>query len=192
MRFVLSIVALVMMLGLAGPAFADGVKVKDAWARASIGTKRPGVVYMRIVNTGAESDRLLSAETPVAKRAAVHESLMWDGVMKMRPAGDIDIAPGGMVMLKPGSLHLMLTFLQKELVKGESFPLTLTFEHAGAVTVDVTVAGMGAKMAPNEHGHHDHEQHKEHMENMESEDHMDHMEEMGHNENHDSQGHHDD
>lgn len=183
MRFIISALALAMMLEFVGPAYADGIKVQEAWARASIGTKRPGVAYMMIINKGAESDRLLSAETPVAKHSAVHESLMKDDVIKMRPAGDINIPPGGMVMLEPGGLHLMLIFLQKELVKGKSFPLTLTFEHSGAVTVDVTIAGIGAKIAPNEHGHFDHEQHKEHIKDLEP------IEKMDHTANNDSHGH---
>jgi len=154
MRLIVALLAIVITFTLTGVALAGDIKVKHAWARASIGTERPGAAYFMIYNDGAESDRLLGAKTPVAERAMVHESLMKNGVMKMRPAGDIEIAPGGKVMLEPGGLHLMLTFRQKKLVEGESFPLTLTFEQAGEVTVDVKIAGMAAKMAPN--GHHEH------------------------------------
>ena len=169
MRHIVATLALLPMLAFAGAALAGGIEVENAWARASIGTERPGVAYMTIRNSGAASDRLLGAKTPVSKRAMVHESLMKDGVIKMRPAEDIDIAPGATVMLEPGGLHLMLTFLQKKLVEDESFALTLTFEHAGEVMVDVMIAGMGAKKAPHEHHehhgeqkHHDQQMHKEH------------------------------
>jgi copper(I)-binding protein len=179
MRHILAVLALLPMLAFAGAALAGGIEVGYAWARASIGTERPGVAYMAIHNSGSESDRLLGAKTAVAKRAMVHESIMRDGVMKMRPAEDIDIAPGATVMLEPGGLHLMLTFLQKKLVEGESFPLTLTFEHAGEVTVDVVIAGMGASKAPQ--GHHMHH------ENHDSQEHQKHHEE--HQKHHDSQEH---
>ena len=166
MRLVAAASAILLMCGVASPAIAGDVQVEGAWARASIGTERPGVAYMTIRNSGRESDRLIGAETPVAKRAMVHESLMRDGVMKMRPAGNIEIAPGGAVVLEPGGLHLMFTSLQKKLVEGDAFPLTLTFEHAGEVRVHVTVAGMGAKQMPqHHHDNHDdgaHDDHDEH------------------------------
>ena len=156
MRLALVATAILLNFGTLAPAFAGDIDVDGAWARASIDTQRPGVVYMTIQNGGAESDRLVGAETPVAKRAMVHESIMREGVMKMRPAENIEVPPGGSVVLEPGGLHLMLTFLQKKLVQGESFALTLKFEHAGDVKVHVKIAGMGAKQAPEHHGdHHD-------------------------------------
>ena len=168
------------MFSFADLALAGDIQLKGAWARASIGTERPGVAYLTIHNMAAASDRLLGAETSVAKHATVHESLMKDGVMKMRPVGEIEIQPGGMVMLEPGGLHLMLTFLQKKLVEDESFALTLTFEHAGEVMVDVMIAGMGAKKAPHEHHehhgeqkHHDQQMHKEHHGEQEHQEHHD-------------------
>lgn len=156
MRLLVAALTILLAGGFAAPALADGIQVKGAWARASIGTERPGVAYMTIHNSGAESDRLLALNTPVAERAMLHQSVLQDGVMKMRPAADIDIPPGGMVMLEPGGLHLMLTKLQKKLVRGEAFPLTLTFEHAGEVRVHVMIAGMGAKQAPAQEQDHDH------------------------------------
>ena len=165
------------MFSFADLASAGDIQLNGAWARASIGTERPGVAYLTIHNMAAASDRLLGAETSVAKHATVHESLMKDGVMKMRPVGEIEIQPGGMVMLEPGGLHLMLTFLHKKLVEGESFPLTLKFEYAGAVTVNVKIAGMGAKEAPMEHGRHENMDHKAHHENPEhQEQHQEHHE----------------
>ncbi len=177
MRLIVAALAILLTFSFAGTVLAGDIKVKHAWARASIGTERPGVAYLMIYNDGAESDRLLGADTPVAKHAMVHESLMKDGVMKMRPAGDIEIAPGGKVMFEPGGLHLMLTFLQKKLVEGESFPLTLTFEQAGEVKVDVKIAGVAAKNAPNGHHEHhqDHMQQEQHQE-MHQEHHQEHHE----------------
>ena len=42
-------------------------------------------------------------------------------------------------MLARGGDHVMLMGLTGPLKDGDSFPLTLTFEHAGNVTVDVVV-----------------------------------------------------
>jgi hypothetical protein len=48
------------------------------------------------------------------------------------------------VTLKPGGLHVMLTGLKQPLSEGQSFPLTLTFEKAGAIETTVKIAKAGA------------------------------------------------
>lgn len=169
MRFFAAASIIVLMFGVSAPAIAGGIQVEDAWARASIGIERPGVAYMTIRNSGEEGDRLISAKTPVAKHAMVHESLIHDGVRKMRPVENIKIAPGGAAVLEPGGLHLMLNSLQKRLVEGDAFPLTLMFEHAGEVHVYVMVAGMGAKQMPRHH--HDHSDDPAHDDHRDYHDH---------------------
>ena len=47
--------------------------------------------------------------------------------------------------MKPGGLHIMLMGLAAPLVESESFPLTLTFERAGSLTLEVTVMTIGAR-----------------------------------------------
>ena len=68
-----------------------------------------------------------------------------NGTMQMRElAGGLPIPADGTAVLKPGSYHVMLIGLKKPLKEGETFPLTLTFEKAGKITVDVPVKAMGA------------------------------------------------
>ncbi|MBP2232607.1 copper(I)-binding protein [Azospirillum agricola] len=74
-----------------------------------------------------------------------------NGVMKMRPVDVIEVTPGSPTALQPGGLHIMLLGLKQPLVKGKAFPLTLTFEKAGPVTVQVDVQGAGAA-APSHEG----------------------------------------
>ena len=54
---------------------------------------------------------------------------------------------GGSVQLAPGGVHLMLIDLKEPLKQGETFPLTLTFAKAGAMTIKVPVKAP-AEMAP--------------------------------------------
>jgi len=51
----------------------------------------------------------------------------------------VDLPPGGHAQLAPGGLHVMLVGLHDPLVVGKGFPLTLNFEKAGSVTVEVEV-----------------------------------------------------
>ena len=119
--------------------------IEGPWARASIGAARAGAAYLTIVNRGAAVDRLVSVATPLAKRAGLHTTLNEGGVMKMRPAGPLEISPGATTGLEPGALHVMLMGLKAPLVEGESFLLTLTFERAGPVEVTVPILSATAR-----------------------------------------------
>ncbi|MFW2588028.1 copper chaperone PCu(A)C [Sagittula sp. SSi028] len=122
------------------PAFAE-ISVSDAYARASSPTAKAGAAFMMIENTGAEEDRLLSAESDVAARVELHTHKdLGDGVMKMMHVEEGFVIPaGGMHALKRGGDHVMFMGLNRSLTEGESVSVTLTFEQAGEVTVEVPV-----------------------------------------------------
>jgi hypothetical protein len=65
----------------------------------------------------------------------------------MRPVAALDIPAGQPVTLKPGGEHIMLIGLQHPLREGQTFPLTLNFEKAGARTVTVAIEKAGAMPA---------------------------------------------
>lgn len=137
-------------LFMAGPAFADssGIKVDQAWARATPGAAKTGAIYLTITNTGTTADTLEgAASTPAAAHADLHEMKMDNGVMEMRPVPSLTIDPGKSVVLAPGGYHVMLTGLKAPLKEGQTVPLTLTFAHAGAQQVTASVAKVGAMHA---------------------------------------------
>lgn len=115
------------------------LRVVDAWSRALPPVVKVGVAYMTLENQGSEVDRLIAASTPVAERAELHTHRYEDGLMKMRQIEFVDIAPGTTTSLAPGGLHLMLMGLKTPMTAGTSFSLTLTFEKAGEVEVEVPV-----------------------------------------------------
>ncbi len=60
-------------------------------------------------------------------------------MMGMREIDAIEIPAGETVELVPGGLHIMLIDLVEDLEVGDRFEVTLTFEHAGDVTVTAEV-----------------------------------------------------
>jgi hypothetical protein len=119
-------------------AETNGISVSEAWARETPSADSTGVVYLSIIDTAAP-DRLVGVTTPVCATASLHESHMVDGVMQMRPVSNLPVAPGMPLHLQPDGYHIMLVGLRKKLSGGETFPLTLAFEHAGPVTTTVSV-----------------------------------------------------
>ncbi|MDJ0945443.1 MAG: copper chaperone PCu(A)C [Kiloniellales bacterium] len=129
----------------AGDYTLGDLTVHKPWARASIGQAQAGAAYLTVMNKGSLPDRLIAAEGTVANRIELHTHMMDGGVMKMRPVQAIEVAPGEPAVLKPGGLHVMLMGLKAPLVKGESFPLTLVFEKAGRIEIEVPI-GEGTAM----------------------------------------------
>ena len=129
---------------LAAAAGAGDIAVESPWSRATPGKAPNGAVYLTLVNRGSVPDRLIAVATPVAERAQMHAHTMDNGVMKMRRLDAIEVAPGSPTVLAPGGLHVMLFKVDHPLEEGMRFPLTLTFEHAGSLTVEVEVHKIGA------------------------------------------------
>lgn len=134
---------------------APTIQVEQAWARASAGQIRTGAAYMTLVNTGAGTDRLVQVATPIAEKAELHTHVVDGDVMRMRPVAAIEVNPGEPSVLKPGGLHVMLMGLKAPLKAGEEFSLTLIFEKAGKVQVNVAIGAAGA-LGPDTHQHKSH------------------------------------
>ncbi|MDZ4737330.1 MAG: copper chaperone PCu(A)C [Rhodospirillaceae bacterium] len=158
MTRLLRIVA-VMLLFVSGSAAAHcyeigGLQIIHPWARATVPSAQNGVVYVAISNEGDTADRLVAVASPAAARAELHTILMEDGVAKMRPLDAIEIAPGETAPLEPGGDHIMLLGLKGPLVEGHKLALTLTFEKAGAIDIELTIEAAGAGAHADDHSEH--------------------------------------
>jgi len=94
---------------------------------------------MKIHNRQSVEDRLVSATTEVAEVVELHTTKMEGGMHRMEQVPFIAVPPNGMVELRPRGLHIMLIRLKQPLRVGDSFSLTLRFDKAGRVTVQVPV-----------------------------------------------------
>ncbi len=119
---------------------AQGLQVKDAWARSTPPGAEQAAVYLTIVNATEEEDALVGVSTEMAAEAALHRSVTSDsGTMGMVQVQQVVVPASGTVVLAPGGLHVMLMGLKAPLQAGQDFTLTLHFVRAGEVTVRVEV-----------------------------------------------------
>ena len=140
----------------------DGMHTHNAYARTNGGIGRTGAIFLMIHNNTETADRLLDARSDVAQRVEIHSHKDdGNGVMQMIHLTEGLALPAGEVhLLERGSDHVMLMGLTRDLVEGEVFPLTLVFENAGEMVVDVIVdnarkpgdAGMHEGMDHSTHG----------------------------------------
>lgn len=148
MRISAGVTLALALLTAAPPAFAGGedVVVEDAWSRASIGTSRPGAAYMTLRNTGDEPVVVTGLSTDLAMMPMIHATATDEqGVSRMTHMEELEIPAGEVVALAPGGLHLMLMDLQRPMVEGESFSLTVDFSDGERISVEVPIRGMAAR-----------------------------------------------
>lgn len=131
----------------------EGLVIAHPWARPSIGEVKVGAAYLSITNNGAADDRLLGAKTNVSDAVEIHAHIMNSDVMQMRKVDGVATPSGATVKFEPGGLHVMLIGLKQKLTEGGSFPITLVFEKAGEVNVDVKIE-KGPQQTGG--GHHNH------------------------------------
>ena len=146
-----TLVAFLAML-LAPPALAAEIMVMDAYARASRPGAPTGAVFMVLHNMGQTEDRLIGAATPVAQIAQIHTHIDDNGVMRMREVKDgIPLPPGTMHEFARGGDHVMLMGLTRDLTNGETVRLTLVFEIAGEIEIEVSVDNQRGQAAKHKH-----------------------------------------
>ncbi|MGA8616184.1 MAG: copper chaperone PCu(A)C [Xanthobacteraceae bacterium] len=141
--------AAALIVAASTAAWAQATKslivVEEPYARATPAGALSGIVYMTLDNKTGAADRLIGASSNVAMQVQIHEMSVVNGVMQMRQlANGLPVPAGESVALKPGGYHVMLIGLKKPLTAGETFPLTLTFEKAGNISVTVPIKAMGS------------------------------------------------
>lgn len=139
MRRTILAVSLIVLAACGDGAAGEPVVVRGAWARPTSLASTPGAVYFEL--EVAEDDVLVGASAAsVAAVAELHESTTSDGAMAMHELEHgLALDGGEAVAFEPGGLHVMLVDLTGPLALGQRFELTLVFERAGPVTVDVEV-----------------------------------------------------
>ena len=138
------LLASVLVFAFSTAAMAQMVMVGDAWARATSPSQSVGGIFLSIHDHGP-GDTLISASSPIAANLELHQTVAdASGVMKMLPVAALAVAAGAVLDLKPGSYHLMAIGLKQQLKPGETFPVTLVFAKAGAITVTATVGTAGS------------------------------------------------
>lgn len=118
---------------------SDGIAILDAWARPGFRGDN-SAVYLTINNQTNQGDGLIGANSDIAGGAEIHLSKMdAAGTMTMERQDLVVIPAKDSIELAPGGLHIMLVILGKDLSVGDTFPVTLEFQRAGDITIEVEV-----------------------------------------------------
>ena len=141
MRRLITIVAL-CAIALSACGAGGDIEVHEPWARAAM-TGENSAAYMMVHNHSSSADELIGASSDVADAVELHLSQMGaNGEMQMIPQESIALGAGEEIMLQPGSYHIMLIGLKKDIKVGDKIQITLHFKNHADITVEVPVQEM--------------------------------------------------
>lgn len=127
--------------------------VSNAW----IPQAPPGAAmlagYLTIKNTGDAPVSILAAQSDRFRTVSVHQTVIENGVARMRELNSLEIAPGQEVKFAPGGMHLMLMQPRKDVNPGDRIEITLLISDGTRVPAifEVQTADAGANDG---HEHH--------------------------------------
>lgn len=130
---------LIATLAFSNPVLAHGIKVDNAWVRATLPGQKVVGGFMDIA---ADQDmELIGASTPVAQSVELHFMRMAGGEMEMRELKSIRLPKGKTVNLEPGGLHAMLIGIKAPIKAGDKVPMSLTFSdpRGNKARLDITM-----------------------------------------------------
>ena len=124
------------------PAFAGSdISIEDPYARAAGMNAMAGAAFFTIVNSGDEDDRLIGAKSDISKRVELHTHIEGEGgVMRMVEVEEgFPVEAGTTHALQRGGDHVMFMGLNGSMEQGDIVHVTLVFEQAGEIEVDIPV-----------------------------------------------------
>lgn len=124
--------SLLLFAASSQPTWADDAAaacapaVRDGWIRLTPAEMPMHAGFGTLENRCPAPAAVVAASSPAYAGIELHESLLEDGVSKMRPVPRLQIPAGAEVVLKPGGLHLMLMQPRASLQPGEQVQVELT------------------------------------------------------------------
>lgn len=136
--------ALVLSLASSAPSFAHGVKTRTLemihpYTLDSPPGATTASIYMTIESRSTKGDRLTAAVTSWAASVELREPAAGEAGTNTRPVPSVEIKAKGRIDLTRSGPHLVLSGLTRPLAAWDTFPLTLIFERAGRIEVEVLV-----------------------------------------------------
>jgi copper(I)-binding protein len=136
-----------LLAGLAyGHSHEKGdLQIRHPWSRATPPGAKVAVGYMEFRNRGTKPERVVGASTPLAARVEMHITSRDGDVARMREVKTFEIPARERLELRPGGSHFMLVDIARPLKKGERVPLTVRFENAGELLIELEVQELGSR-----------------------------------------------
>ncbi len=110
------------------------IEIKDAWLRPS-SQNMATALYFTIENKGTTADTLFKVDSDIAGKVEIHETYSQGDMMGMRKVDFIVVDGKSSFDFKPGSYHIMVMKLKKDINEGDEEKFVLHFKQAGEISI---------------------------------------------------------
>lgn len=118
---------------------ANTINIENAWSPEAPPVAKVMAGYMKINNLSNKDVKIKSAKSALFKSVEIHRTEMKDGMMSMIKQENLKIEAKGHIELKSGGLHMMLMGKLKPVKSGSMIPVTLTFDNAEIININLKV-----------------------------------------------------
>ena len=150
----LFLVALALLISYGVARAAATLEVTNAWIPQAPPGASTMAGYLVLKNTGDQIVNVVSAKSDRFGEVSLHKTVIEDGMARMRPLDDVEVAPGKTFTFAPGGNHLMLMDPVSAVAPGEKIAVDLELSDGSTLqaSFDVRAAGEAAEDA-HEHQH---------------------------------------
>ena len=118
---------------------ACGLAIEQPWVRAA----PPGAMimagYAKLTNSCSKAIVVTSAVSPDFGGTSIHETVIENGVSKMRPMPHLVVPARGQVVLAPGGGHLMLMQPKRTVAEGDKMRIEFGLTDGRRVVAEFPV-----------------------------------------------------
>ena len=133
---------LALTAGTAAAAPSCQPHIHDGWVRITPGGMGMLAGYARIENPCHDAAALTGVRSATFADVSLHETTVVGGISRMRPVPRLALAPGRVVTLQPGGLHLMLMQPTHALKAGEHVVIDFALEDGRTLSADFILRAM--------------------------------------------------
>lgn len=143
----------ICLMSIASVSHAQ-VSVSNPWVRATVAEQKSTGAFMLL--TAKSDSKLIGASSSAADHVEIHKMAMENDVMKMRQIPTLELPANQQITLEPGSYHIMLLGLKKQISPGDEVPLTLTVEKTNGEGNQIDVRAIARPIQGSHQDHHHH------------------------------------
>ena len=127
---------------------AAGLVFSGAWARATVSSAGSAAIYGIFRNDSDQPLTIKRITTDVAGSVMLHRSTLDSGMMRMAAVDELSVAPGEVLILAPGGMHMMLMGLRAPLDEDQIIHVNILTSDDESIRAEVMVGAITQMSAP--------------------------------------------
>jgi copper(I)-binding protein len=119
--------------------YSADFEIKGPFIREVPPVSKMSAGFMEVINNTGKDQKIVRANSSIAKVVELHNHELIDGVMKMRKVDFIKLPAKSKAVLKPKSYHIMFIGLTRELKEGQNHKISIELDNGTTLEASAPV-----------------------------------------------------